>query len=73
MGIQINYQTNLGIEVDNAYIRINHIEGNKTNITLSVMAYASREAKNEGKDGLWVGTYSFTPDLESANNFIKQA
>jgi len=67
----INLQN--GLTIENSYMRIDSIAGNKNQLTISVNSYVSQQAFQDGKAYLEQKLYSFTPSVEeSSANFIKQ-
>ena len=73
MALSKTIYANIGLEVPNAYIKINTLSGNKSMIEINVKTYVSREASKNDMVPI-VDTYmSFTPSVDdSAPNFIKQ-
>ena len=62
-----------GLIVENAYIRITEIAGNKHQLNIIVNSYISQQAFQDGKTFLEQKLYSFTPSVEEGSpNFIKQ-
>ena len=62
-----------GLEIKNAYIRIDTVNGFKSGIDISVNFYVSQEAFNNGQGYLEQRMYNFVPSVEdTAPNFIKQ-
>jgi len=74
MGLSKDIILNTGIEIKNAYIRIDTINGYKGGIDYGVNFYNSRENFLNGKSYLQpTKYYHFTPDVtDMAKNFIKQ-
>jgi hypothetical protein len=72
MAIRKNYkvQTSFGVDVTikNAYIKASGIAGGKDDIVLTVFIFDEDITKQVD-----VKYYSFAPNLESDDNFIKQA
>lgn len=63
-----------GINIENAYIRVDTISGYKGGITISVNSYTTQDAFNTGAGYLKQQIYTFTPSVvNSASNFIKQS
>lgn len=62
-----------GIDLPQAYIRIDEQSGGKENVTLRVRTYVNAEKCIEGKAWIEEKLHSFTPSVEdSAENFIRQ-
>lgn len=73
MALSKNINLENGLTVENAYIRIDSLAGNKDLLTITVNSYVSQEAFQDGKPYLEQKLYSFTPSVEEeAPNFIKQ-
>lgn len=63
-----------GIQVSQAYHRIDNVSGSKNLLFVQVNSYLSAEVFRNGKIALEVKHYSFTPSTaDDAQNFIKQA
>lgn len=74
IGLIRSVKLNNGLEVYNAYYRLNSLSGDKDNIEFVMHGYASKSLRNEGAGRIDEEYYSFTPDTsEDATNFIKQA
>lgn len=66
-------ETMAGINVQNPYIRIDSIIGNKEKLSILVHAYISQNAFNSGRGNLFAKSYDFVPSVnEESSNFIKQ-
>lgn len=63
MALQQTIVTPHGFKVDEAYIRIDTISGNKNEIVSSVNSYTSQQAFLEGSPYLEQKFYIFTPDV----------
>lgn len=62
-----------GIHVQNAYVRISGVQGNKDNMFVSVDYYVSQQAFQDGLSPVTRKTFEFVPSVaEDAPNFIKQ-
>lgn len=62
-----------GLEIKDAYIRIDTVNGFKNGIDISVNFYVSQETFNNGQGYLEQRMYNFVPSVEdTAPNFIKQ-
>lgn len=73
MALSKTITLNNGLVVENAYIRIAEIAGNKHFLNLIVHSYISQQAFQEGKTFLEQKLYSFIPSVEEGvTNFIKQ-
>lgn len=73
MALQKSLSTNHGIELGNAYIRIDELSGNKNNVNLRVRTYASIEKCQSGCEWIQERIHDFTPTIEDgAPNFLKQ-
>jgi hypothetical protein len=72
MGMTIN-----GVDINNAYIKVRHIQGNKTNMVASVEVYCNKAVADEcmttNIGWLSVWNFNFTPNLNSQFNVIAQA
>jgi len=76
MGLQINNYIYKGIPLQNAYIKVVHIDGNKNKLYFNFEIYASKEiadADISNQNYLEIsGMFNIVPDLNSNDNFIKQ-
>lgn len=62
-----------GLNVENAYIRIDTVSGYKGGIDISVNSYVSKEAFENGDGYLKQQMFNFIPSVEEGSeNFIKQ-
>lgn len=62
-----------GLEVQDAYIRIDTVSGSKNRLDISVKSYVSRDSFNSGLGFLEQVTYNFVPSVaDGSHNFIKQ-
>lgn len=67
----VNLQS--GLNVEGAYIRIDTVSGSKSELTISVNTYVSRESFKDGKGYMSQKSYTFVPSvLTGSENFIKQ-
>ncbi len=74
MALQKTVTTNSSIEVQNAYLRIDDIGGNKTIQKIALGVYVNKDKYNDGVSPVVTYYYSFQPSVDdSATNFIKQA
>jgi hypothetical protein len=65
-----------GITIDNIYWKIdneNGIQGGKGKIRVSLSGYLTKEKADNDDGCAFRKIFMFTPDLTSADNFIKQA
>ena len=75
MAITKMVKLNTGLpDVPNAYIRIDTVVGNKSNITVDVNTYASKESFNNSMAYIKPSEqFTFVPSVEdNSPNFIKQ-
>jgi len=74
MALSISINLNNSLIINNAYVRIDTINGYKGELTISVNSYVSQESFIEGDDYLGLTRfYKFIPILEdNSPNFIKQ-
>jgi methyl coenzyme M reductase beta subunit len=65
-----------GLNIDNTYIKIVHVDGNKNNIGFNVEYYVSKTAADldiNNENYLFISKmYYFTPDLNSELNMWQQ-
>jgi len=72
MAIQLeNYETPFGFVIPYAYCRLDSMIGDKYTVTARVRAYTTPTAFGEGKEGVLMGDFSFTPAMD-ADNYIAQ-
>jgi hypothetical protein len=73
MTLQMNVNTDIGLLIENAYIRIDEQSGNKESINLRIRSYLSQEKQTAGCAWISEKIITFTPDVsDGAPNFIKQ-
>lgn len=73
MALQMLVSLDSGIDVKDAYARIFHIQGDKSNLSIALQYYVSQSAVEEQKPPFKEGYYQFVPSVEDdAPNFIKQ-
>ena len=73
MALINSIQLGSGISVDNAYIKIESFDGNKTTASICTASYLSRQAAVDGKSSLESNNYSFPHSVEDgALNIVKQ-
>ena len=73
MALEKNIILDVGLEVRNAYIRIDTVSGYKGSIEISVNTYVSRESFLKGTGYLTQNLFVFTPSVDvGSKNFIKQ-
>ena len=65
--INMTISSDINFVVENAYIKVDFVSGDKNTINITVGYYKTNESNNCFK----VNSYSFNPSLD--NNFIKQA
>lgn len=74
MGLLKDVKLESGINVSDAYHRVDVLRGNTEKIGISLDAYLSRDAFLAGKDSVNTSYYEFEPDVsDDAPNFIRQA
>jgi len=62
-----------GILIENAYIRIGMVQGNKDGITIIIDLYKNQQSYIDGKLGIDRYYYNYVPLVEeNSYNFIKQ-
>lgn len=68
------YELNTGLVLNNVYVRIDTISGNKSELSIDVKVYVNQEHYNNGKACVDSNSYNFTPNVnEDALNYHKQA
>jgi hypothetical protein len=75
MAFQMNLTLNSGIEVQNAYVKISYLGGNKGGITLYLNAYVDQDAMNAGMPVIegYSTNYNFVPTIGvDSPDFISQ-
>lgn len=73
MALSKNMKLNNGLEICDAYIRIDTISGYKGGLDISVNSYVTQDAFNNGMEYLEQKIYHFVPSVEdNSANFIKQ-
>lgn len=73
MALQQTLNFESGMVLENAYIRIFNLFGNKGQVTLSVVTFVNKDAALEGKPFVQAKEYYFQPNvLDDAPNFYKQ-
>lgn len=73
MALSKNIILNNGLTVENAYIRIDTVNGYKGGLDISVNSYISQKVFATGQGYLEQKIYSFIPNVDdTASNFIKQ-
>jgi len=74
MGLNLTKELDSGFTVENAYARIDVINGNKNVMYFTLNTYVSRTAFLNGKSYLSQEYFAFTPSvLPGSENFIRQA
>ncbi|OMF98180.1 hypothetical protein [Paenibacillus sp. FSL R7-0337] len=73
MALVMAITTEHGIELPEAYARIDEQSGNKVEVTMRLRFYASKASAQEGKAWIEEKVISYTPSVDDgADNFIKQ-
>jgi hypothetical protein len=74
MALKKGIQLQNGLNIENAYLRIDRVSGNKQYLDIWVNAYISIEAYQQGKDTLQTFPYKLeSPQVDDDSpNFIKQ-
>lgn len=72
MAISIKYKSRFGLDVENAYMRVDQLSGNKSEMTAVFGLYANKEAAASGADAFDNYQFKFSPNLDGGN-FIAQA
>lgn len=73
MALQDKILLDVGLQVDDAYIRIDTISGSKSSLDISVNTYVSKDTFLNGAGYLQQKIIKFTPTVEAGSaNFIKQ-
>lgn len=72
MAIQKTVTTKFGLDVQDAYIRVERLSGGKLNMSATFAIYASKAAAENGARELETFEFAFMPNLSGAN-FISQA
>jgi hypothetical protein len=70
MALTKTIETSHGLTLNNAYIKIIEVSGNKSLINILVVSFKDKEASDNGKNYLTQNSYHFAPSLEM--NFIMQ-
>ncbi|MEK5469340.1 hypothetical protein [Paenibacillus sp. FSL M7-0896] len=73
MALTMKIQSSMGLEIPEAYIKIDSLSGNKNMLQINVKTYVSQTAAQEDRVPVEDTYKSFTPSVEEdAKNFIKQ-
>lgn len=73
MALKKNIVLNNGLTINNAYIRIDNVNGYKERLEISVNSYLSYQSFEDSIGYLEQKIYNFIPSVEdSSSNFIKQ-
>jgi hypothetical protein len=73
MALKKIIEVNSGITVNDAYVRIDGLRGNKDKIMLTVSVYKDKQAQTDGKNPADQKLYNFIPDItDTSLNFVKQ-
>lgn len=74
MALQKKTTLKIGMEVENAYFRIEYIEGTKKEVTFCLAVYLDQQSCLDGRAELESSYYTFTPIItETSLNHWKQA
>ena len=72
MALQLEYTTKHGFICENAYLKINYLSGLK-DYSISVVIYKDAEARHSDKEIIGQAVYSFSYNLNTLDNLLKQA
>ncbi|MHA7967690.1 hypothetical protein ACX93W_26610 [Paenibacillus sp. CAU 1782] len=73
MALQLAFESVHGIQLPEAYVRIDELSGGKSGISLRVRYYANIDAANAGKEWIQESIHTFEPSIEEgASNFLEQ-
>jgi len=72
MALTIKYKSRFGLDVESAYMRVDSINGGKSEMVANFGLYANAKSAADGADAFDVYKHKFTPSLE-VGNFINQA
>jgi hypothetical protein len=72
MALTKKISTSFGIELDNAYLRVGSISGNKHHLDIAVHTFANKTMAAEGNSVIAVYKSSFTP-TENGKSWVAQA
>jgi len=72
MAITIKYKSRFGLDVESAYMRLDSINGGKSEMFANFGLYANAKSASESADAFDVYKHKFTPSLDGGN-FINQA
>lgn len=72
MAISIKYKSRFGLNVESAYMRVDQLFGNKSEMTAVFGLYATKETAEAGADAFDNYQFKFSPNLDGSN-FIAQA
>jgi hypothetical protein len=73
MALQMKTSTRYGLDVNNAYIRINSLYGSKDLIAIGLNYYVSRVSFESNAYPIKEEGYEFVPNVDGgSDNFIKQ-
>lgn len=73
MGLIVQTTLDSGITVNNSYVRIDNFSGTKEEVTIDVKFYADKQSQREGKPYVQSTFYSFSYDINNAQNLLQQA
>lgn len=73
MAIKLPFETGFGINLQDAYVKIENTNGNSVEQQLLIFVYASETARFNGKSPIDKMSYTFSCSVEEGSpNFIKQ-
>lgn len=73
MALQKDIKLKNGLNIDEAYIRIDTVSGYKGSLDIGVNSYVSQRIFVDGQEYLEQKIYNFEPSVDdNADNFIKQ-
>ena len=72
MALTIKYKSRFGLDVESAYMRLDSINGGKSEMSANFGLYANAESATDGADAFDVYKHKFPPSLDGGN-FINQA
>lgn len=73
MALQIKKDFDIGISSNNAYAKIESVNGNKDLLDILVAFYLNQESRTNNKSYIEIKNYLFKPNMsETSENFIKQ-
>lgn len=73
MALQIKKDFDIGISSNNAYAKIESVNGNKDLLDILVAFYLNEESRTNNKSYIEIKNYLFKPNMsDTGENFIKQ-